>query len=57
MFSLREGGGPLPGVWPPLWRLLRIWVAALRIFLPIYIRWDPRIGLAEGDGTSQNRCT
>lgn len=36
-----------------LWAFLRFWVAALGIFLLIYIRWEPRIRLAEGNRTSQ----
>lgn len=28
-----------------LWRFLRFQVAALGIFLPICVRWEPRIGL------------
>lgn len=56
MFSLREGGGPLPGAGPPLLRrFLRFQVAALGIFLPICIKWEPRTGLAEGNRTSQTQ--
>lgn len=48
MFSLGEGGGPLPGAGPPLlWRFLEFWAAALGT------RWEPRIELAEGDTNSQ----
>ena len=55
-FHLGKVGGPLPGAAPPPVAVPRIQVAALRISLPMCIRWDPRIGLAEGSRTSQNCC-